>query len=84
MIRCRQYTYFAVNALILPFITGTLPFVKAQAPFIPVFIQACLPAIYLYVFKVNGASLPCNMNHHTEFLFARFRQRVKPPEVHLN
>lgn len=36
--------------------------------------------VYLHQ-QLNGASLQCKMNHYIEFLLARCRQRVKPPEA---
>jgi len=36
--------------------------------------------LYLYVIKSKWSKSPTVMNHIIEFLFARFRQRVKPPE----
>jgi hypothetical protein len=37
----------------------------------------------IFVIQSKGAMLHLAMNSYTEFLFARYRQRVKPPEATL-
>lgn len=42
-------------------------------------IQDGAARIYLYISKINGASLPCKMNLLLLSALFNFRQRVKPP-----
>ncbi|WP_345258227.1 hypothetical protein [Flaviaesturariibacter amylovorans] len=73
--------YFRAEPPILPVITGTLPVVKGKTPLLPDCVCGLEGVLISLMDQTNRSIAPNKMTHILDALFARYRQRVKPPAL---